>query len=58
MTGLLLACALLGPAVAASPQEAFDQGVAATQAGDQLAAEAAFRQALEAGGIDPAVYQA
>lgn len=56
MSSLLLACALFGTADAASPQDAFDQGVAATQAGDQAAAEAAFRAALEAGGIDPAVY--
>lgn len=40
----------------AGAQDAFDAGVAASRAGDYAASEDHFREALEAGGRDPAVY--
>jgi hypothetical protein len=47
---------LLGAALAASPAEAYAEGIAADRAGELPAAEGHFRAALEAGGVDADVY--
>jgi len=50
---MLLAC---GPAMADDAQGYFEQGLAAARHGDHEAAVEGFSQALDAGGVDPAVY--
>ncbi len=53
---MTVAALLLGAALAASPQAAFDAGVDATRAGEHAVAVDLFLDALDAGGRDPAVY--